>query len=112
MDIKLLVRYMWALPYLGGVLAAISIFFPVVAHFHKSLYGPSHIIWIWGLVIITTWSTGFTGWAWENEFVFISDPFILILGIIISIFIVVIGIKTVFTARNFGRDEKHLDFTS
>ena len=111
MDIKALVKYLFFLPYLGGVLAIISMITPVAAHFHKDIYNPSHTIWIWGLIVITEWVYGFTGYAWENEFTLITDPFILIISIIISILIAFFAIKTIITSRNYGRDEKRLDMT-
>jgi hypothetical protein len=109
MDVKLFLKNLYVLPYIGGILVVVSIFFPAATNFMSRRDINSFAFWIWGLVAEIDWYQIGEGWMWLNEFYIISDLLILILGIIISIIVAYLGVKIVIRARLIGKNDKYLD---
>ncbi len=109
MDKPTISRYLFFLPYIGAVLVIGSLFAPAVSYIIKTIYYPSHALWIWGLYSEIICVNPPSGWACSSTYSLISDPFILVISIILTALIVITGVKTIVKARKYGRDEKYLD---
>jgi len=109
MDKKLLVTYLWILPYFGGILLLISILFPVVSGLIIRRPRDSYTYWIWGLIAVHEFIPTWYNIMNSTTFVFISNPLMIVIGLIFTFLIIGMGIKMILTARRFCIDEKDLD---
>jgi hypothetical protein len=110
LDVKVIIKFLFLFPYIGGILIIISLLTPAAMRWYHSTVDDSYILWVWGLLTITEWYHG-AGWAWNTTFAYIPDPFILVIGILFSIIIAIFGIKMILKARICGDKEKDLDIT-
>ena len=74
MDVELFLRKLFVFPYIGGVLAVASLFFPAATNFDPHWTINSFVFWTWGLVCEVDWKMPGQGWMWNNFFYLISDP--------------------------------------
>ncbi|MHA1915715.1 MAG: hypothetical protein ACW986_02075 [Promethearchaeota archaeon] len=109
MRFKKLFEYSWVFPYIGGVVALISIITPAAAQSEPDIFIDSHTYWLWGLVAITDWTWGMTGWAWENTYDIISNPLILSINIVFTVMIIIVCVKLLFKTRSYVLEKKNLD---
>jgi hypothetical protein len=110
MDVKLVMRYLFVLPYVGGILAIISLFVPGGTRIVANITIDSHTVWIWGFLCIIDWRMGVGGWGWDNTFQFLPDVLMVTISIILTVLIFIASLIIVLKARSFGKDEKDLDF--
>ncbi|MFX1600959.1 MAG: hypothetical protein ACFFB6_10220 [Promethearchaeota archaeon] len=113
MDVKRVVKYLFALPYLGGILVIVSFLTPVVSDFYPAWFGDysdSYSYWMWGLLGTVKWYLA-AYWHWNTYYSFIPYIFTLILGLICSILIIFFALKTILRANRFGRNQQNLDMT-
>jgi len=111
MDVKLVLKNLWVLPYIGGAVVVFAIMFPAGTHIVPSLFEYSHTFWVWGLVCTIDWQH-LGDWTWWTEFGFILDPLILTISLILTVTIIFYGIKSVLRARNLNKEDKYLDKSS
>ncbi|NVM37538.1 MAG: hypothetical protein HWN81_18225 [Candidatus Lokiarchaeota archaeon] len=109
MDKTLLVRYLWILPYFGGVLILISILTPAASSLIIRNPSDSYTIWLWGLITIHEFIPTWYNIMNSTTFAFVSNPLIMIIGLLITFLIGGMAIKIIITARKFANDEKDLD---
>ncbi len=108
MSVKTFSRYLFFLPYIGAAFAVGALFAPAVSYVIKTIYEPSHALWIWGLYSeITCLNPG--AWRCMGTYSMSTDLPVSIIGIIISIIIAYLGIRSVFKARRYGQEEKYID---
>jgi hypothetical protein len=108
MDIKLFLKNLYVLPYIGGVLAIVSLFFPAATNFDANWSINSFTFWTWGLICEIDWMMPGEGWIWNNYFYLSPDLLILLLGIAISALMVFFGVKMVLKARLIAKDENFI----
>ncbi|MHA1883938.1 MAG: hypothetical protein ACW96S_02705 [Promethearchaeota archaeon] len=111
MRFKKLFEYSWILPYIGGVLAIISVITPASAQSEPDVFIDSHTYWLWGLVAITDWTWGMTGWAWENTYQFITNPLVLSVNVVLTLMVIIVSVKLLFKTRSYVLEKKNLDKT-
>jgi hypothetical protein len=108
MDVKLVLKNLYVLPYIGGAVVVFAIMFPAGTHLVPSLFFHSHTFWVWGLVCTIDWQH-LGDWTWLTEFGFILDPLFLTISLMLSITIIYFAIKSFLRARDIGKEDKHLD---
>lgn len=111
MDVKLVLKNLWVLPYIGGAVVVFAIMFPAGIHIIPNLTEYSHTTWVWGLVCTIDFQQ-IGDWTWWTEFGFILDPLILTVSIALSVIIIYYGVKSVLRARNLNKEDKNLDKSS
>ncbi|MFX1389432.1 MAG: hypothetical protein ACFE9Z_05130 [Promethearchaeota archaeon] len=109
MDIKLFLKNLYILPYIGGVLAIVSLFFPAATNFDANWSINSFTFWVWGLVCEIDWMMPGEGWIWNNYFYLSPDLLILLLGIVISALMIFLGVKMVSKARMIAKENKFIN---
>lgn len=109
MDKELLVKYLWILPYIGGVFILISILTPAASSLIIRDPSDSYTIWTWGLIakhrFVPTWYNLMN----RTTFDFVSEPLIIIISLLITFFIGGMAIKIIITAKKYANNEKDVD---
>lgn len=111
MDVKLVLKNLWVLPYIGGAVVVFALMFPAGTRLVPSLFDYSHTFWVWGLVCTIDWQQ-LGDWTWWTDFGFILDPLFLTISLILTVTIIYCGVKLVLRARNLNKEEKYLDKSS